>query len=242
MTVTGTEQGAYFLGRLSTLVEADLLPYLGELRDGDLIARLEAEVAGEPTWTTKSFGDVWTMRLYRIGLYALTRALAPRRFVETGVLHGLTSAFILEALERNGGEGRLISVDLPSYAESGPANRDGYGATLPPGRQPGWAVPEALRGRWDLHLGSSLALLPELLSDAEIDVFLHDSDHTFATMDAEIRLAWAALRPGGVLFVDNATDSTALDDFAAEVGRVAQYLPTPDQTFMEEMRCGVIRR
>ena len=140
-------------------LDTDLLTCLDELHDGDLLGRIEAELASEPTWETKRFGTVWDMRLYRIGLYAIVREMRPEVFVETGVLHGLTSAFVLEALARND-DGRLLSVDLPSYAETGPANADGYGATLPPGRQPGWTVPGDLRDRWDLHLGASLERRP----------------------------------------------------------------------------------
>src|SRR5262249_49777852 len=45
-------------------------------------------------------------------VWCLTRHLRPRHVVETGVLHGVTSRFILEALERNG-IGYLWSIDLP---------------------------------------------------------------------------------------------------------------------------------
>ncbi|HEU4657914.1 MAG TPA: class I SAM-dependent methyltransferase [Capillimicrobium sp.] len=239
--VDGVEVGSYHLGRLAAFLGADLLGALDELHDGDLLRRMEAQLAGEPTWQTKRFGSVWDLRLYRIGLYALVRATRPGVFVETGVLHGLTSAFLLEALERNG-EGRLLSVDLPSYAETGPANADGYDATLPPGREPGWAVPDDLRGRWDLHLGASLEVLPRALPSGGIGAFLHDSEHTEATMRGELELAWEALRPGGLLICDNALDTTAFEDFCRRVVREPLMLPAPDLRPAKEVRWGLIRR
>lgn len=46
-------------------------------------------------------------------IWCLTRHLRPSNVVETGVAHGVSSRFILEALERNGGDGHLWSVDHP---------------------------------------------------------------------------------------------------------------------------------
>jgi Methyltransferase domain len=239
--VTGIEQGSYFLGRLSSkLGGRDLLPYLGELHRSSLPRRFEAIVADEPTFATKRFDSIWQLRLYRIWVYCLVRALRPRVFVETGVLHGMLSAFVLEAMERNG-EGRLISIDLPSYAETGPSNVDGYQGTLPPGREPGWLVPEELRGRWELLLGPSLELLPGALERAgEIDVFLHDSDHTYETMMGEFELAWPALADGGALIADDSTDNSAFEELCDRVGRDALLFPNPNELPHDEARCGLI--
>lgn len=240
-SLQGLELGSYHLGRLADFLGADLLPALDELHGGDLLRRLEARLAPEPTWQTKRFASIWDLRLYRIGLYALVRAARPEVFVETGVLHGLTSAFLLDALRRNG-RGRLLSVDLPSYAETGPANADGYDATLPPGREPGWAVPDDLRDRWDLHLGASLDVLPRVLPADGIDAFLHDSEHTEATMRGELELAWEALRPGGLLICDNALDTSAFHDFCRRVAREPLMLPAPDLRPAKELRWGLTRR
>jgi predicted O-methyltransferase YrrM len=241
VNVTGIEQGSYFVGRLSSeLGGRDLLPFLGELHESELPRRFEEIVAGEPTFETKRFDSIWQLRLYRIWVYCLVRALRPEVFVETGVLHGMTSAFVLEAMERNG-TGRLISVDLPSYAETGPANVDGYQGTLPPGREPGWLVPESLRHRWELRLGPSLDVLPGVLDDAgAIDVFLHDSDHTYETMMGEFELAWPLLRDGGALIADDSTDNTAFAEFSAQVGRAPLLFPNPNERPHDEARCGLI--
>jgi hypothetical protein len=49
-------------------------------------------------------------------VWCLTRHLRPTKVVETGVARGLTSRFILEALEKNK-TGHLWSVDLPPLLE-----------------------------------------------------------------------------------------------------------------------------
>ena len=241
MNVTGIEQGSYFLGRLSSVLGGrDLLPYLGELHGSPLPRQFEEIVAGEPTFETKRFDSIWQLRLYRVWVYCLVRALRPAVFVETGVLHGMTSAFVLEAMRVNG-HGRLISIDLPSYAETGPANVDGYTGTLPPGREPGWLVPDALRDRWELHLGASLDVLPGVLDGIDrLDVFLHDSDHTYETMRGEFELAWPKLAEGGALIADDSTDNTAFAELCERVGRTPLLFPNPNEQPHDEARCGLI--
>ena len=242
MKVTGIEQGSYFLGPAAAPCSGgrDLLPYLGELHESPLPGQFEEIVAGEPRFETKRFDSIWQLRLYRIWVYCLVRALKPQVFVETGVLHGMTSAFVLEAMRING-SGRLISVDLPSYAESGPANVDGYTGVLPPGPGAGWLVPPALRGAWELLLGPSLDVLPGVLErEGTIDVFLHDSDHTHETMSGEFALAWPALRDGGALIADDSTDNTAFAELCARVGREPLLFPNPNEHPHDEARCGLI--
>jgi len=58
----------------------------------------------------------WVKPLQGALLYALVRVFQPEVVVETGVGPGGSSAFILNALERNG-FGHLYSIDLPSYDE-----------------------------------------------------------------------------------------------------------------------------
>lgn len=238
----GILQGTFALGRLAhQLGLGDLSLYVDEIqRDVAFLQDLETQVAPVAEFTTKRFESVYDLRFYRIAFYALVRALRPATFVETGVMHGLSSAFILKAMARNG-HGRLVSVDLPSYPETGPANTDGIGAVLPKGRQPGWSVPDALRARWDLHLGDSLALLPELLSQlGTVDVFCHDSDHRYEVMWGELQLGWGHLVPGGLLVCDNVDHCHAFFDFCHAIGQVPFVLPTPDTRRLESSRTGFV--
>lgn len=240
--ITGQEQTLYHLGRAAQQLGApDLLEHFDELKsDESLLRGLEAQVADEPAFTTKRFESVFTMRLFRILLYCLVRHLKPNVFVETGVLHGLTTAFLLNALVRNG-SGTLVSIDLPAYAGAAPPNRDGYDANLPPDREPGWTVPPSLHEPWELQLGPSSRLLPEVLARYEaIDLFLHDSEHTYETMELEMGLAWPALRSGGVMVVDNIEANSAFDDFCTAHGVEPLLLPAPDENYAETLRFGLV--
>ncbi len=117
-------------------------------------------------------------------LYIVVRATRPRVVVETGVLYGASSAHILAALARNG-EGELYSIDLPQQ----------------PGEPPhGFLVPDELGGRWTLVVGDSRRELPPLLDRlSAIDLFHHDSTHTFQHMTWEFQTVLSHLTRHGVL-------------------------------------------
>jgi predicted O-methyltransferase YrrM len=137
--------------------------------------------------------------------YVVARAMAPEVILETGVANGVSTAYLLLALKRNE-KGTLHSIEI------------GDPAYLPPGRSPGWFVPEWLQARWKMHIGDSKMLLPEMLHQlGEIDLFIHDSLHTYEHMGFEFRAAYPHLRQGGVLLADDALWNPAFPEFAGEV-------------------------
>lgn len=146
--------------------------------------------------------------------YVIVRALKPKVVVETGVAAGLSTACILAALEQNG-LGELHSIDLPNYERAYlSALSKEPSAILPKDKSPGFLVPEGLRSRWHLHLGNSCDLLPHLLSKLRtLNLFLHDSEHTYGTMIFEYETAWLHLEPGGILLSDDVGWNDAFPDF-----------------------------
>jgi predicted O-methyltransferase YrrM len=122
--------------------------------------------------------------------YLMCRILEPTVVVETGVAYGVSSAFVLKALEENG-RGVLHSVDLPP---------------LRPEYERFWAaaVDGALKDRWVVHRGASARILPRLLEELEtVDLFVHDSLHTYRNMRREFETIWPYLRVGGALVADD---------------------------------------
>lgn len=142
--------------------------------------------AGPASFKGWNDGDAGFVR----AIWCLVRHLKPRNVVESGVAHGVTSRFILEALERNG-NGCLWSIDRPPME--------------PEWKQEiGIAVGDRFRGRWSYILGSSRRRLPKLLADlGQIDLFIHDSLHSERNVRFEMDRAWAVLRPGGAIVVDD---------------------------------------
>lgn len=165
-----------------------------------------------------------------VRLYALVRAVKPSVAVETGVCNGFSTAFLLLALQRNG-DGELHSIDLPEVAgvdyEPGTFWEGKGGAAIPPGKEPGWMIPDGLRHRWTLTLGSSYDQLPPLLERlGAIDFFIHDSEHSYECMSFEFAHAWEALADGGVIVADDANWNTAFAEFANKVERTPVVLGT----------------
>ena len=141
-------------------------------------------------------GDAGLVR----AIWCLTRHLRPSNVVETGVAHGLTSRFILEALDKNG-QGHLWSIDHP------PLEKELHS-------QIGIAVSDRHRHRWSYIRGSSKRRLsPLLFKLGSIDLFIHDSLHSAHNVQFEMEQAWTALRPGGVMIVDDIDANRAFRSF-----------------------------
>ena len=135
----------------------------------------------------------------------------PEVVVETGVAMGFSTAVILAAMAENE-TGVLHSIDLP------PMQVDAQFV--------GRVVPSELRGRWRLHVGPTRTILPQLARTvAPIDLFVHDSDHSYAGQGEGYRQAWPYLAPGACLVSDDVCN-TAFVDFASEIGE-RPYLIAP---------------
>ncbi len=133
--------------------------------------------------------------------YAVCRAIGPRTVLETGVAYGVTSAFILQALDANH-KGHLHSVDLPPL---------GFGAD----RFVGCLIPDRLRLRWLLHRGVSRRVLPVLLPRVEpVDLFIHDSMHTYRGMSSELQSVTSFLSTPAIVLADDVEGNRAFYDWA----------------------------
>jgi len=198
-----------------------------ELADTGLLARLQDQLA--QAFAELDGGTIRGRAMVAGGvksghaemLWAVVRLRRPRVVVETGVCNGLSSAVILEALARNG-EGRLISIDLPEFSDPGLNDAEFWegkgGAVIPAGRPVGWLAPETLRANWRLELGRAQDLLVPLLKDqGPVDVFIHDSEHSYDNQLFEFTEGYAALAPGGLLIATDINWSNAFDDFWATI-------------------------
>jgi predicted O-methyltransferase YrrM len=145
--------------------------------------------------------------------YYMTRSYYPQFVVETGVWTGKTSWFILQALEDNE-EGELVSIDLGLKQLE---NASGHPENLPT-KEIGGLVPQRLRSRWQLLIGNSADILPRLaMHSNNVDLFLHDSNHSYQFMTFEFRTMWPLIRPGGFLCSDDIGENGAWVDFLSSV-------------------------
>ena len=112
-------------------------------------------------------------------IWCLVRHLRPINVVETGVAHGITSRFILEALETIRA-GKLWSIDLPPL---NPTRREEVGVAV--------LQTDVPVDRWTYIAGTSRRRLPALLSRlGRIDLFIYDSMHSNRNVMFELECPW----------------------------------------------------
>jgi predicted O-methyltransferase YrrM len=141
--------------------------------------------------------------------FALARAIKPEVIPEvilkTGVANGISSSYWLLACHLNG-RGRVHSIDIDN------------GEYLPPGKPTGWMAPDYLRGRWTLELGDARDILPKVLGQVRsVDIFVHDSNHSYEHMKFEFDQVYPHIRPGGLLLSDDVDFNSAFSEFADTV-------------------------
>lgn len=134
-------------------------------------------------------------------VYALTRWLRPLVCVESGGFIGMSSAFILKAFaDEKLVNSKLCSIELSEDCEQG--------ALIPEElRASGGFV--ALRGRIEDLLKANR--LPQ-----SIDMFLHDSSHSYQHMLWEFRHFWPRLRDGGLLVSHDVQMNAAFPEFVTK--------------------------
>lgn len=142
------------------------------------------------------------MAIQRIILYVLIRLFKPSVCLETGVFYGGNTCFILNALRRNN-QGQLISIDLPSNNIT-PEQRHhlvGDSEYIADGLDIGFLVHENLKMRWSLIRGDSHKEIPKI--DKQIDLYIHDSEHSFDFIREEMSLVWQKLSKNAFIIADD---------------------------------------
>jgi predicted O-methyltransferase YrrM len=131
-------------------------------------------------------------------LYGLTRWLRPGVVVESGGFIGMSSAFILQALaDEKLTTAKIYSVELSEDCDQGALIPDEL-------RSLGGFIP--MRGRIEDFL--KRGELPQ-----SIDMFLHDSSHSYRHMLWEFRQFWPRLRNGGLLVSHDVQMNAAFPEF-----------------------------
>lgn len=181
--------------------------------NGRLCSNLPSRLTGRGRLLAQAKLD-GTGRGRALFLYAAVRLVRPNVVVETGCFTGWDSAMLLQALHNNG-HGHLYTIDLPAqerrFSQIGPYS------SLPSGMPIGFLIPPAFKDRWTLTVGDVREELEPLLTRLEqVDLFYHDSDHSYGHMMWELATVWPRLGPGALAVADDISWSTAFWDFAKQ--------------------------
>ena len=132
-------------------------------------------------------------------LYALTRWLRPAVVVESGGFIGMSSAFILKALaDEKLTKAKLYSIEWNEECEQGAL------------------IPDELRPQFIPMRGKVEDFLKARELPLAIDMFLHDSSHSYRHMLWEFRQFWPRLRDGGLLVSHDVQMNAAFAEFIAK--------------------------
>jgi len=138
--------------------------------------------------------------LHRSFLYEFCKEIKPELIIETGVAYGVSSTYILQALHENK-KGKLISIDSIFRPWQ---SKEMIGA----------AIPNVLKDNWELCLGDSNEQLNKIFKNfSNIDIFLHDSLHTYKNMMFEFKKSWPNIKDSGYLLSDDILGNNAFYDF-----------------------------
>jgi predicted O-methyltransferase YrrM len=187
------DQLAWFISAITGAGIGQVRAWMQELEDDSHLAgHLTGRLRSNPRRRICATEPHWARRA---GWYAIVRAAQPDHVVETGTHLGLGSSVIAAALLRNG-HGRLTTIDIDPEA--------------------GYLIGEPWASAIDRRVGSSIDILKALGS---VDIFLHDSLHTYDYETKELTAVEPSLRANAIILSDNAHESSALSDWAERTGR-----------------------
>lgn len=187
------DQLGWFVSAVTGAEIKQVRAWMQELEeDSHLAGQLTERLSSNPRHRISAKKPHWARRA---GWYSIVRAIQPDHVVETGTHLGLGSCVIAAALLRNG-HGHLTTVDIDPEA--------------------GYLIAEPWASVIERRTGSSIDVLAEL---KDVDVFLHDSLHTYDYETSELTAVAPNLRGDAIILSDNAHDSSALSDWAERNGR-----------------------
>ena len=101
-------------------------------------------------------------------------------------------------------------------------------------------IPDELKNNWQMNFGSSKDNLKKLLEREEkIDIFIHDSLHTYDNMMFEFDTAWKYIKKEGFLLSDDISGNNAFYDFCQKKNLKPLILKQDDG---KKLEMGIIRK
>lgn len=227
---------------------AELRGYYSDLETDEkflnsLNQRIDAcrELYPKGLFSNKNINSIDWFGNQRIALYVLVRLLKPEICVETGVFYGGTTAFILNALDKNK-KGKLISIDLPADELARQSfhrhEKVGDSELIPEGLRPGFIIPDYLKKGWDFVENDSLIALKEIREG--FTFFSHDSEHSREFVLKELEIAKSKMPEKATIFADDIYWSNGFFEFCIRHKLYPLFLTDNGKDGLK-VRLGIVR-
>ncbi len=156
-------------------------------------------------YVKKSLGDedYWQISYDEIRvIYTIVKVMNPITIIETGMGSGVSTTAMLAASKD---EANVISID--------PGVPYGKGD-----KEVGFLIPLNLRKKHKFIKGTSKQKMKEVLSCVDkVDIFFHDSDHTYENIMFELNEVWPKLSDESIILIDNYDWTDAPLDFSKKM-------------------------
>lgn len=205
--------GAYFnvvMSSIGVVPKHTLSFYCNELMSDTLLREtfLQCTNLNKDIKFDKIYSIPFKRENYLVNYYALIREVKPKVIIETGTADGCSTSWILSAMHKNN-QGLLLSIDIPPQKGKLTMNSSLSVDNV------GYLIPHPYRNRWKYHAGDAKELLPKLLIENDVDIFIHDSLHTRTHMLFEYNCARALMRPNTIIISHDILWNKAFFSFTA---------------------------
>ena len=166
---------------------------------------------GRSAWKTAYASSYDIRKNSCLTIYDIIRRKKPNVVLETGVANGFSTRMILAALNKNK-KGILYSVEIS--------------------KDVGKFVNGINKKRWKLIVGKPDTIFSNALRKIrKVDIFLHDSDHSYNQMKKEFNQVKNKMTKGGIIMSDDIDVNNAFMEFAKEMKKKPRIIPNIRRCF-----------
>lgn len=197
LSPTNKNQLSWFVANACNVPISEILGYLSEIQPGsNFHTEIQNRLCLQNQRARISTQAFWGRRS---SWYAIIRATKPMLVVESGTENGFGSVIISEALRQNG-SGQLVTIDIDKFSGCLIGQKE-------------------LKNTYQI-IDSSICALESL---KQIDLFIHDSDHSSDYESLEYKMLENRLSDNGIVISDNSHVSSVLADWALKNNRKFLY-------------------
>lgn len=151
------------------------------------------------------------MRLGGETAYLLTRLIEPETILEIGVANGVSTTYILGALDEIESTADIRAIDKPQFeadirSKRGSRGLSGVGGVIPDEKEAGWVAPrdKRLKHGYQYYGGDFTTILPEIVDSLPpIDLAIYDASKDSTEMRIAYETLIQSLSTDGILLSDD---------------------------------------